>query len=151
MSCSFQTSLGFPGGSVGKKSACDTGDLDLIPGLGRSPGWREWLPTPLFWPGEFHEQRSLAGYSPRDHKGLDTESDTTEWLLPSLVIHNINLCHIYNINLFCLKEICSHSTSASTCWVTLKDFRYDLTPGFKDLGETRGDPWEDGRLLRLES
>ena len=30
--------LGFPNGSDGKESACNTGDLDLIPGLGRSPG-----------------------------------------------------------------------------------------------------------------
>ena len=30
--------LGFPGGSAGKESACNVGDLDLIPGLGRSPG-----------------------------------------------------------------------------------------------------------------
>ena len=30
--------LGFPGGSAGKESACNAGDLDLIPGLGRSPG-----------------------------------------------------------------------------------------------------------------
>ena len=32
---------GFPGGSVGKKSACKAGDIrdaGLIPGLGRSPG-----------------------------------------------------------------------------------------------------------------
>ena len=29
---------GFPGGSAGKESACNTGDLGLIPGLGRSPG-----------------------------------------------------------------------------------------------------------------
>ena len=29
--------LGFPCGSAGKESACNTGDLDLIPGLGRSP------------------------------------------------------------------------------------------------------------------
>ena len=29
---------GFPGGSAGKESACNVGDLDLIPGLGRSPG-----------------------------------------------------------------------------------------------------------------
>ena len=28
----------FPGGSGGKESACNTGDLDSIPGLGRSPG-----------------------------------------------------------------------------------------------------------------
>ena len=30
--------LGFPGGSAGKDSACNVGDLGLIPGLGRSPG-----------------------------------------------------------------------------------------------------------------
>ena len=30
--------LGFPYGSAGKESACNAGDLGLIPGLGRSPG-----------------------------------------------------------------------------------------------------------------
>ena len=30
--------MGFPGGSDGKESACDSGDPGLIPGLGRSPG-----------------------------------------------------------------------------------------------------------------
>ena len=30
--------MGFPGGSVGKESASNVGDLGLIPGLGRSPG-----------------------------------------------------------------------------------------------------------------
>ena len=29
---------GFPGGSAGKESTYNTGDLGLIPGLGRSPG-----------------------------------------------------------------------------------------------------------------
>ena len=29
---------GIPGGSEGKASACNAGDLGLIPGLGRSPG-----------------------------------------------------------------------------------------------------------------
>ena len=29
---------GFPGGSAGKESACNVGDLDSIPELGRSPG-----------------------------------------------------------------------------------------------------------------
>jgi len=29
---------GFPGGSEGKASACNAGDLGLIPALGRSPG-----------------------------------------------------------------------------------------------------------------
>ena len=30
--------LGFPGGSEGKASACNAGDLGLIPGSGRSAG-----------------------------------------------------------------------------------------------------------------
>ena len=30
--------MDFPGGLDGKESTCNAGDLDLIPGLGRSPG-----------------------------------------------------------------------------------------------------------------
>ena len=30
--------MGFPGGSTGKESTCSVGDLDSIPGMGRSPG-----------------------------------------------------------------------------------------------------------------
>ena len=44
---------------------------------------RAWQPTPVFLPGEFHGQRSLAGYSPWGHK----ESDTTEWLTISITGH----------------------------------------------------------------
>ena len=36
--------LGFPGGSAGKKSACNVGNLDWIPGLGRSPGEGKGFP-----------------------------------------------------------------------------------------------------------
>ena len=42
------------------------------PWLGKIPWRRERLPTPVFWPGEFH-----GLYSPWGHK----ESDTTEWLI----------------------------------------------------------------------
>ena len=43
------------------------------PWVGKIPQRREWLPTPVFFLGEFHGQRSLAGYSPQGHK----ESDKT--------------------------------------------------------------------------
>ena len=43
---------------------------------GEIPWRRAWPPTPVFLPGEFHGQRSLAGDSPWGRK----ESDTTEWL-----------------------------------------------------------------------
>ena len=57
-------------------NAGDAGDTGSVPGLEDSPWRREWLPTPIFLPGEFKGQRSLAGYSPRGRK----ESDTTERL-----------------------------------------------------------------------
>ena len=34
----MEVTLGFPGGSDSKESACSTGDLGLIPGSGKSPG-----------------------------------------------------------------------------------------------------------------
>ena len=46
-----------------------------IQSLGQEdPLEREWLPTPIFLPGEFHRQRSLVGYSPWGGR----ESDMTE-------------------------------------------------------------------------
>ena len=36
----------------------------LDPWVGKIRWRREWLPTPVFLPGEVHGQRSLAGYSP---------------------------------------------------------------------------------------
>ena len=36
--------LGFPGGSAGKESACNAGDLGSIPGLGRSLGEQNGYP-----------------------------------------------------------------------------------------------------------
>ena len=56
--------MDFPGGSDAKESACNAGDPASIPGSGRSSGEREWQPTAVFLLGEFHRQRSLAGYSP---------------------------------------------------------------------------------------
>ena len=42
--------LGFPGVLDGKESACNAGDLGLIPGLGRSPG--EGSSFPFQYPGQ---------------------------------------------------------------------------------------------------
>ena len=53
------------------------------PWAGKIPWKRAQQPTPVFLPGEFHGQRSLAGYSPWGRK----ESDATEQLTFSLYIH----------------------------------------------------------------
>ena len=42
------------------------------------PFWRRaWQPTPVFLPGEFHGQRSMAGYSPWSCKELDMAEKLT--------------------------------------------------------------------------
>ena len=50
---------GLPGGSAGKESIHNLGDLGLMPRLGRFPWRRERLPNPVFWPGEFHGLQSM--------------------------------------------------------------------------------------------
>ena len=61
----------FPGGSVGKESACNAG-AQVRPLGQEDPLEKEMAThssTPL--PGEFHEKRTWAGYSPWDPKELD--------------------------------------------------------------------------------
>ena len=62
---------GLPRYLSGKESTCNAGDMGTIPGLGRYPGegngnslQYSCLRTPA--------QRRLVGYSPHDHKKLDT-------------------------------------------------------------------------------
>ena len=68
----IRVNKGFSGGSDSKESACSAGDLGLIPGLGRSPGEGNSYPLQYSCLENPHGQRSLAGYSPRGCKGLDT-------------------------------------------------------------------------------
>ena len=65
--------------------------LGSSPGLGRSPQGREWLPTPVFLPGEFHGYRSLAGFSPWGRKELDTTEQLTLWIVPLICI--VSVCY----------------------------------------------------------
>ena len=68
---SVYASMGFPGGSEGKASAYNVGDLGSIPGLGR-PLEKEMATTPALLPGKSHGWRSLVSYSPWGSKELDT-------------------------------------------------------------------------------
>ena len=74
---------GFPGGSDAKEAAYSAGDPGLFPGSGRSPG--EGNDSPLHHScEEFHEQRSLAGYSPWGRE----ESDMTVRLTQNAFYHH---------------------------------------------------------------
>ena len=65
----------FLGASDGKRLP-RVGRPGFDPWVRKIPWRKEWQPTPVFLPGEFHGQRSLLGYSPWSCK----EFDMTEWL-----------------------------------------------------------------------
>ena len=77
----------------GKESASSLGDLGLVPGLGRSPGEGDWLPTPVFLPRESCGQKSLVGYSPWCHKALNT----TEQLALSLFTFSFHCMYVSSL------------------------------------------------------
>ena len=71
---------------------------------------REWLPTPVLLPGEYHRQRSRADYSPWGHK----ESYMTELLThthththTNIYIYMIICIHLWVIYLY----LCKHNMS----------------------------------------
>ena len=64
----------FPGGASGKEPTCQrrSGKRHRFdPWVGKIPWRKGWQPTPVFVPGESHEQGSLVGYSPWGRKELD--------------------------------------------------------------------------------
>ena len=71
--------MGFPGGTNGKEPACQCRKCQRCRfnlWVWKIPWRKKWNFTPVFWPGESHGQRSLAGYSPQGPKELDTAEVT---------------------------------------------------------------------------
>ena len=86
---------GFPGGASSKVPACQGRrhkryGFDLW--VRKIPSKKEWQPTPIFLPGESHEKRNLACYSPW---GCRAGHD------PSDLVHMHCLIAIYLIELSC--------------------------------------------------
>ena len=89
--------LSFPCGSAGTESACNAGDLGLIPGLGKSPGEGKGYPFQYFG-----LENSMGCVVHGGHKELDT----TEWLSLSLscvCIWHYIFCHfcVYPLTTYC--------------------------------------------------
>ena len=63
---------GFRDVSNGKESACQAGDMGLIPGLGRSPGERKGNLLPYFYPGN-----PWAGIEPGGLQSLGSQNNCT--------------------------------------------------------------------------
>ena len=98
----------------------------------QSLGWkrREWLPTPVFLPGESHGQRSLVGYRPWGHReqlplSLFNYKRNT-WLL---CVHAQSLSYVR----LCNHKDCSPPGS-SVYGILLQEYRSGLPfPSLEDL------------------
>ena len=55
------------------------------------------LPSPVFWPGEFHGQKGLAAHSPWSHKELDMAAQLTHTSPERFYIHvlGVSLIIVY--------------------------------------------------------
>ena len=74
--------------------------------LGREDPWRrEWLPTPIFVPGEFHGQRSLVGHSPWGHKELDTIEQLTHFNIKIIIMLLLAVFHCCKYDLGLLRSV----------------------------------------------
>ena len=83
--------LASTGGSSGKEPACQCRRrkrCGFDPWVGTIPWRRARQPSAVFLPGQFHGQRSLAGYSPWGHK----ESDMTEHTQYMYMYTHIHVC-----------------------------------------------------------
>ena len=61
------------------------------PWVGKIPWRKEWQPTPVFLPGESHEQRSLLCYRLWGHKDLNTTEQLTVHGVKSIVNYSFFL------------------------------------------------------------
>ena len=68
--------LCFSDGLAVRNPPANARDACLIPWVGKIPWRRKRQPTPVFWPGESHGQRSLEGFGPQSCE----ESDATQQL-----------------------------------------------------------------------
>ena len=66
------------------------------PWVRKIPWRRTWQPTPVSLPGESHEQRNMAGYSPWDCKESDT-TEVTEHAHTWLIIYKRNILPVSQI------------------------------------------------------
>ena len=79
-----------------KNPPANAGDIGSIPESGRSPGGQF---TPVFSPGKFHGQRSLAGYSPWGHKESDMTEHTHIHTTVLAYLSNVYKCFLLNTNI----------------------------------------------------
>ena len=89
----------------------------VSPWVGKIPWRREWLPTLVFLPAEFHVQSSMVGYNPWCHK----QPYTTEWL--TLLLTTYKQDHLFS-HLFEIPILSSLQIDCYLLFKMLKFFKF---------------------------
>ena len=131
----------YPGGASGKESARQYRRQkrhSFDPWVRKIPWSREWQPIPIFLPGEFHGQRSLAGGSPWGHKELDM------WARACTHTHT----HTHTIIIHTLQD---SSVAHSSGWSDgRRRYKFFLADKLKLIdGERTGWSWEQLSWMEL--
>ena len=90
----------FPHSSVGKQSACNAGDPDSIPGLGRPSGEGIGYPLQYFWaslvaqlvknpPAIWKTWVQSLGWENPLKKGKATHTSILAWRIPWTIVHGV--------------------------------------------------------------
>ena len=93
------------------------------PRVGKIPWRRKWQPTPVFLPGEIHGQRSLAGYSPWDHKESDTTERLTHTHTPVVIRINFGIISVQ----FSSVQLLSRVRLFATPWIAARQASLSIT------------------------
>ena len=93
----------------------------LVQSVVRKMPWRkEWLPIPVFLPGEFHGQRRLVSYSPWGHK----ESDTPGLLNTTTTTTTSSLYIVRDTLIFVMTELFSGCFDVVNCTALFLFFNF---------------------------
>ena len=118
--------MSFSGNSASKESVWNAGDPCWIPGLGRSPGGEHGNPLQYSCQENPHGQRSLAGYSPWDHKEVNRHMKRclTVLIIREMQIKTTRRYHLTQVRMAIIKKSannkcwrgCEEKGSLLPCW-----------------------------------
>ena len=113
---------GFPGCSDSKESACNAGDVGLVPGLGRSPGERKG--------------------SPLQYSCLEHSMNRGAWWLQSTGSHRVRRTEWLTLSLFNYnRAFCSDRNRATDLKLSTTTLVAQMVKNLPAMQETWFDPW----------
>ena len=108
--CKCTLLLGLPWGLRWERICLQRGRPRFSIWVRKIPWRSEWLPTPIYLPGESHGQRSLAGYNPWSCKEVDTTEQFTLFHIASKALlfpHHLKPFALYLLFIYFLAALFS--------------------------------------------